>query len=140
MSTQVRPKPVITDDGRPFWDGCQRKELLLQHCKACGKYQFPPRVLCSHCWSTEIEWRESKGEGEILSFTVLHFPSTPAFSKDIPYCIALITLKEGPQMLSRVVGIELERISIGMKVEVIFEGDEFLLPYFKPQIHQQSEI
>jgi hypothetical protein len=59
---------------------------------------------------------------------------TQAFAADVPYVVALITLDEGPQLMSNVVGCPLEKVQIGMPVEVTFEDwtEEISVPKFKP--------
>ena len=48
-----------------------------------------------------------------------------------PYVVALIELKEGPRLISNVVGCAPEDVSIGMKVQVKFETEDgFMLPRF----------
>jgi uncharacterized OB-fold protein len=46
----------------------------------------------------------------------------------------LITLDEGPQLMSNVVGCPPEKVHIGMPVEVTFEDwtEEISVPKFKP--------
>ena len=52
----------------------------------------------------------------------------------MPYVVALITLDEGPQLMSNVVGCAPETVHIGMPVEVTFEDwtEEISVPKFKP--------
>jgi uncharacterized OB-fold protein len=71
--------------------------------------------------SDQVEWVTASGRGKILSFTTVYRPVTKAFAEDVPYVVALITLDEGPQMMSNVVGCPPEKVKIGMRVEVTFE-------------------
>jgi uncharacterized OB-fold protein len=59
---------------------------------------------------------------------------TQAFAADVPYVVALITLDEGPQLMSNVVGCPPEKVHIGMPVEVTFEDwtEEISVPKFTP--------
>jgi len=51
-----------------------------------------------------------------------------------PYIVADIELEEGWRMYSRLLNYEINEISIGSKVEVIFEKhNEKTLPFFQPR-------
>jgi len=40
------PAPAITEDTRPFWDACRRRELVVQRCADCGSFRHPPAPVC----------------------------------------------------------------------------------------------
>jgi len=84
--------------------------------------------------SERVEWVKASGHGTVLSFTIVYRPVTQAFAADVPYVVALITLDEGPQLMSNVVGCAPETVHIGMPVEVTFEDwtEEISVPKFKP--------
>ena len=117
----------------PFWQGCQSGELRYQHCEACGVPNFPPTEHCRQCLSAELRWERSSGLGEIYSWTVVHRPVTAEFEP--PYAPAIVTLDEGYQMLTNIVGVVPEDLAIGMRVQVQFHavGGEVTLPYFTGQ-------
>jgi uncharacterized OB-fold protein len=127
-----KPLPVINEESRPFWEGCQRHELRLQHCQACGAYQHYPRALCRACHSDKLAWETVSGEGTIYSYTVCHRPAGPAFKDDVPYVVALIDLKEGARMVSNIVTDAPDAVRIGQAVRVSFDDvtDEITLPKF----------
>jgi uncharacterized protein len=117
----------------PFWQGCREGELRYQHCAACGLANFPPTEHCRQCLSAELRWKQSNGLGEIYSWTVVHRPVTAEFEP--PYAPAIVTLDEGYQMLTNIVGVAHEDLAIGMPVQVQFhalrtEAEGFTLPYF----------
>lgn len=60
----------------------------------------------------------------------MHRPVTADF--DPPYAPAIVTLDEGYQMLTNIVGIAAEALVIGMRVRVEFHsvGPDLTLPYF----------
>src|SRR5215468_2690855 len=130
----VKPVPVPTKETKPYWDGCKKHELHIQKCAACSHYQFYPRLYCTACMSDKVEWVKASGRGKVLSFTIVHRPVTQAFAGDVPYVVALITLDEGPQLMSNVVGCPPEKVHIGMPVEVTFEDwtADISVPKFKP--------
>ena len=41
--------PVPDDLSKPFWDAVNTKKLVLQHCDACNKLQYPPQKTCQVC-------------------------------------------------------------------------------------------
>ena len=129
-----KPIPVPTRETQPYWDGCKQHELRIQQCTACGHSQFYPRLYCTACMSERVEWVKASGRGTVLSFTIVYRPVTQAFAADVPYVVALITLDEGPQLMSNVVGCAPETVHIGMPVEVTFEDwtEEISVPKFKP--------
>ena len=130
----TKPIPVPTRETQPYWEGCKQHELRIQQCAACGHSQFYPRLYCTACMSERVEWVTASGHGTVLSFTIVYRPVTPAFAADVPYVVALITLDEGPQLMSNVVGCAPETVHIGMPVEVTFEDwtEEISVPKFKP--------
>ena len=95
---------------------------------------YYPRILCTHCMSTELGWDRAAGRGTVYAFTFVHRAPTEAFRKDAPYPVAIIELEEGPRLMSNIVGAEPEDVRIGMAVEVVFEprGEGAALPLFRP--------
>ena len=68
------------------------------------------------------------------TFTIVRRPVSPAFKDDLPYVVALVTLDEGPTMMTNIVGCAPEQVAIGMPVEVTFEDwtDEISIAKFRP--------
>src|SRR5690625_1569531 len=134
MSEIKRPLPVIDNDSRTFWEGCNKGKLLIQYCSDCDQHIYYPRELCPHCMSNAIEWVESKGKGKVYSYTIAHRPAGPAFKNDVPYIVALIDLVEGVRMISNVINVDIDKVRCDMDVEVVFEkiDDEITLPLFQP--------
>jgi uncharacterized protein len=131
LQPQTGPLPHASSHlSVPFWQGCQSRELRYQRCVACGLANFPPTEHCRQCLSAELHWANSAGTGEIYSWTVVYRPVTPEFEP--PYAPAIITLDEGYQMLTNVVGVAPGDLAIGMRVRVQFHavGADVTLPYF----------
>lgn len=114
----------------PFWAGCRAGQLRYQRCAACGLANFPPSEYCRQCLSGELSWEPGSGRGEIYSWTVVHRPVTAEF--DPPYAPAIVTLDEGYQMLTNVVGVATADLKVGLRVRVEFHavGPDVTLPYF----------
>jgi uncharacterized OB-fold protein len=131
LRPQTGPVPHASSHlSGPFWQGCQVGELRYQRCEACGLANFPPTENCRQCLSAELRWKPGGGVGEIYSWTVVRRPVTPEFQP--PYAPAIVTLDEGYQMLTNVVGVAPEDLAIGMRVRVQFHavGPDVTLPYF----------
>jgi uncharacterized OB-fold protein len=131
LRPQTGPVPHASSElSLPFWQGCRAGELRYQCCESCGLSNFPPTEHCRQCLSAELRWERSGGRGEIYSWTVVHRPVTAEFEP--PYAPAIVTLDEGYQMLTNIVGVALGDLAIGMRVQVQFHtvGADVTLPYF----------
>lgn len=128
------PLPVVTEENRPFWDGCQQGKLVLQYCEQCQHYQFYPRMYCMQCDAKTLSWREVSGRGTIYSYTIIHQNKAPQFVNDTPYNVAIVQLEEGPRMLSNIVEIDAGNLRVDLPVTVVFDAvsDSISLPRFKP--------
>jgi hypothetical protein len=125
--------PFANSDTKPFWDGCLEGRLLLQRCSACGAWRHPPSPICPVCLSDAHEWVASRGRGTVYTFTVVREPRK-GWEKLVPYVLAVIVLEEGPHVLSNVVNIAPEKVTVGMPVEVTFAelDGSTKLPLFQP--------
>jgi len=66
-----------------FWEGIKEGKIYTTKCKKCGKLYFPPVGDCANCLSSDMEWVELSGEGEIETFT--HVIVKPAsFQTNLP--------------------------------------------------------
>ena len=123
----------MTQDTQFFWDGVKAHRLLIQRCRGCGTLRHPPRPMCPHCHSLEWDSIEASGRGTVYSFVIPHHPPLPWFPE--PYVVALVELEEGTRLVTNVVGVAPENVSIGMPVRVHFEAfdDGLVLPLFTPE-------
>jgi uncharacterized protein len=129
----VIPAPDPSGLSKPFWDGCQRGELLFQRCADCGAATHTPAYICSQCTSRALTWERSSGRGVVYSWTVVWRPQIPAF--EVPYAPVIVDMDEGWQMLSNLVGCAVDDVAVGLPVEVEFHAvaSGFQLPYFAPR-------
>lgn len=125
------PSPHPTVFTKPFWDACRNHELTVQACENCGHLFLPGGPVCPNCWSNELHLQRVSGLGEVFSFAIYrrtYHKAIPA-----PYVVALIELREGPRLISNIIGCSLDEVSIGMPVRVVFEAEgDFILPKFAP--------
>ena len=131
-------KPVPGAEDRFYFEGWERRQLLVQRCRACGQLRHPPRPWCPSCRDPLWDPLEVSGLGEVYSFVIPRKPS-PAAMLPFPI-VALVALTEGVRMVANLVGIEPEDVRIGLRVQLEFAetGDGFLLPLFRPQVEPTS--
>ncbi|PCI67538.1 MAG: DNA-binding protein [Piscirickettsiaceae bacterium] len=90
----------------------QKDTLALPKCIECNKFHFYPRIVCPHCGSFNLEWQILSGKGEVYSTTTIRRKPERGGN----YNVCLVTLDEGPRMMSRVDGIAAEDVEIGDKL------------------------
>ena len=134
MDVTTKPKPRVTPDNRPFWDGCREHVLKLPWCADCRAAFLPPAPVCPTCFGERLEWRAASGRGTVSTFVVVHQRWFPAFADDLPYNACQVELEEGPRLTSSLVGIANEDIEVGLAVEAVFDDvdEETTLPRFRP--------
>lgn len=130
-----RPTPVPDELTAFHWEAAARGELRVQTCQACGGRQYPPTTSCLACLSDDLGDSAVSGQGSVYSFTVVRQAFDRGFVDDIPYVVALVELAEDPtvRLLTNLVGIAPDQVTVGMAVEVSFEqvGAQSL-PVFQP--------
>ena len=126
------PLPVPTLYSQPYWDGCKVGELRYQRCQDCGAITMDPAPACSACFSTNLDWEVSTGQGEVYSWTTVWRPQTPAFT--VPYVAVIVTLDEGFWLLANLINCPVDAVHVGMRVKTTFVelSEEITLPYFEP--------
>lgn len=86
--------------------------FMLQSPRSGGKPFFYPRVAEPGTGNTDLEWIEAAGLGTVYATTQVR---TRPPQED--YNVAIIELDEGPRMLSRVEGIPVADVVIGLRVK-----------------------
>ena len=112
--------PRVSWDAVPFWDGCDREELLVERCTSCGTVNWFPRRFCVACGSDVVEWTPATGHGTIESFSHVHRPINESYADEVPYVLALVRIDEGPMFVTRIVGDDAFAATIGDDVVVRF--------------------
>jgi uncharacterized protein len=87
-------------------------KFMIQRSASTGTHVFFPRPFVPGTGETDLEWIEASGDGTVYATTV----NRRSPDKGGSFNVALIDLAEGPRMMSRVVGIAPEEVTIGMKV------------------------
>jgi len=134
MAEYTKPLPVVNDLNKPHWEGAKRHEFLIQKCGDCSHTWFPPFPTCTKCLSTNVNWVNTSGKGNVFSFIVYHQGWLPGYKEDLPYNCAIIELEEGVRFINNLVDMDNKDIKVGMPVQVTFEdiNPEVTIPHFKP--------
>ena len=93
--------PVVTEFEKPFWDGLQNKQLMIQRCPECNNVQFPPSPVCCACLSDKVQWVPCSGKAKLWSRVAFHKAYLKPYG-DTPYSVALAMLEEGPIVTGRI--------------------------------------
>ena len=133
MADYTKPLPRPDVDSKPFWDSCKAQAMALQQCASCGRFRYPPRLVCPHCLSEEARWTPVSGRGQVYLSLVMYRSYGPAWEGDVPYNLAMVELDEGVRLWSNVVGCPPEEVQIGDRVEVVYDAvtPEVTLPRFR---------
>ncbi len=120
--------PSLNPGDQPYFDACAEGKLLIKKCGDCGEVHHYPRALCPFCFSGKVDWLQTKGAGVIYTYSVTRRGGP------VPYCIAYVTLDEGPKMMTNIVDCDLDSIKVGQKVKVVFKKTEngSSVPMFTP--------
>jgi uncharacterized OB-fold protein len=127
-----KPLPVPDAASLPYWEAAKQHRLVVQHCDACGRDQYPPDLICRYCQSDRLSFRKASGRGSVYSFAVYVRSFMAGF--EAPYVLALVDLDGHPgvRMMTNIVDTPIPSISVGMPVEVTFEDrGEWAMPQFR---------
>ncbi len=103
-----------------FYKFISEKKLMAAKCRKCGNLLVPPRPMCTNCYSKDLEWTQLKGEGKLLTYTVIHV-SPKQFEGMIPYAVGIVELAEGPKLPGMIHDISPDKIKVSMKLRVDFD-------------------
>lgn len=93
--------------------------LMLQRSRSTGQCVFYPRVAAPGTGAQDLDWVEASGRGTVHATTVVRRkPPEPSYS------VALIDLAEGVRLMSEVVDIAPETVTIGMPVRARIDHGE----------------
>ncbi|MBT8171336.1 Zn-ribbon domain-containing OB-fold protein [Candidatus Bathyarchaeota archaeon] len=101
-----------------FWKELKNGSIYTTKCKQCKRINFPPVADCGICGSSEVEWIELSGDGNVVTFTKI-FAKPASFSDENPYIVVIVKLKEGVKVLAWLTGVKIEDVKFGLKVRLI---------------------
>src|ERR1700741_4584208 len=100
MRFRQMPKliPVPDSLSQPFWDAVNQRRLVLQHCTACDRLQYPPQQTFQVCNSPAgLTWQEVAGKAHIAASIVIEDGRLNRRMPDQPYNLAMVTLDADPR-------------------------------------------
>ena len=91
---------------RTFYENLEKGKITGKKCKDCGAMEFPPRLACNTCGSTNLEWAEISGKATMHSIVLpAQLSSKPEYAPLKPFAYGEIHLEEGAQFNGVVRGI-----------------------------------
>jgi uncharacterized OB-fold protein len=127
------PQPMADYEAVPWWRAVAEHRLTVQRCTACGHTRLPPAPICPECRSSDSEWQEVSGRGEVYTYTVVHRPI--AAEQQVPFVIAVVELEGGGgvRMITNIVDAVPEDLDVGLPVEVAWEdiSEDLTVPRFR---------
>jgi uncharacterized protein len=128
--------PNPDNETLPFWEGAREGRLVIRRCNTCGEAFFYPRPFCPKCWSADVGWIDASGRATLYTWSIVHVNDLPPFHERVPYVAAIVTLEEGPRMMTNVVGVDFDDLDADMALQVTFRSisDEppVTIPVFEP--------
>ena len=94
-------------------------KVMATRCKQCQALYFPPKIDCPKCMTSDVEWVELKGEGKLVSYSIVNYGPT-GFEDKAPYILGVARFDDGIQvfaLLSK--SIPQDDIKVGMKVRIV---------------------
>ena len=132
----ARPRPVVDDSNRHYWEGANEHRLVLARCNDCGAYQHPPREMCHQCQGSSFEPTEVSGLGTVYSWSVMQSGGNPGFEDQLPFAVLVVELDEQPGLftIGNLLEGKIDDLEIGLPLEVTWEqlDDEITLPQWRP--------
>lgn len=124
MSDAVLYPPMPKPDAMTefFWSGVDKHELLIQHCRACARFQHPPKPVCAGCLSDDLAPEQVSGEATLVTWTEPRKAYHPYFAAHQPYIFATVNLVEQVPLrfATNVVDCSGDDLSIDLPMRVTF--------------------
>lgn len=108
-------------DVKKFWDKLEEEELVTTECEECGHIEFPPKIICTKCYSDEMKWIDLPREGEIYTYSEMHSVGRGFEHLNPPLCFGIVELENGVRLVSHIEDVKFEDLSVGDKVKVDFK-------------------
>jgi acetyl-CoA acetyltransferase/uncharacterized OB-fold protein len=134
-----RPLPLVTRENEFFWTSGADGRLRFTECQSCKALIHPPQPVCRYCRGHQMGVRAVSGYATLIGFTVNHRFSLPGLPA--PYVVAQVAIEEDPRvrLTTNPVGCDPEQLSLGMRMEVVFEqAEDVWLPLFRPAAAQHD--
>jgi uncharacterized OB-fold protein len=121
------PSPPVGVEHEDFWAAANKGKLMIPRCGKTEKFFWYPRNISPYTLTTDVEWVEASGKGEIYTYSVMRRASPI-------YAIAYVTLEEGVTVMTNIVDCDFDSLAVGQPVELAFRDSEGgqKVPVFKP--------
>jgi len=129
-----RPAPRVTPETKAYWQALHDGRLMLSECESCGNLSHPPQGVCAFCWRGTVKPKFASGGGTLNSYSVIRQTADPSFKDSVPYVLAYVDLDEGVSLVSNVINCDIDKVSVGMKLQAVFEqlSDDTGVVLFEP--------
>lgn len=114
------PTPATTLETEPFWEAAAEGRMVLPRCNDCEHVIWYPRLFCPECGSTDVSYVDASGTGTVYSFTVVE-KGQGRWRDHSPYVLAYVELDEGPRMMTNIVGVDPDAVTVGAPVQAVYE-------------------
>ncbi|KQX95847.1 Zn-ribbon domain-containing OB-fold protein [Variovorax sp. Root473] len=118
METARAYPPRVSAFTQTFWNALGEGRWITTCCKGCGRSTFPPKPVCPHCWSPDVQWTELSTRGTLYSWTRVH--AAPAvFGAEAPYAVGIVDLSDGVRLACRLVETQGQPLRVDQPVEML---------------------
>ena len=121
-----------------WYDYLKQGKIMGTKCKRCDGHEFPPVPVCNSCSSTDVEWVEISGGGELFSFAFSGMGVYP-YTEDPVFC-GYFKLDEGTEFISWLLDVDskpaaqeelLKRMPVRVKAEIMELDENVSWPVFR---------
>lgn len=96
-----------------YYDTLGEGKLLAKKCNKCGDVTFPPTTACQECGSSDQDWLELSGHGQLLFVSHgMAPPPNPRFAEIAPYAYGHIRLEEGVFVQAIITGVSIDPVTL----------------------------
>lgn len=113
------PPRVVAVEDQPFWAAIDAGNLVLAHCTCGATYARLQACLQCNASAQSLKWVPATGQGTVRTFVVFDKPYHPYFEGRVPYVVAVVTLDEGPEILTNVIDMDVSAVAIGLPVRIV---------------------
>lgn len=123
--------------GTRFYTALRDKQKILgSPCRTCNKVFWPPRSICTFCFSELKDVVEIGPRGTVETFTLVTY-SESIHPRSAPFLYAVIKLDGADTGMAHFLDeVEIDKVHIGMRVQPVFakdrKGNILDIQYFKP--------
>ncbi|MFT4561608.1 MAG: putative OB-fold protein [Gammaproteobacteria bacterium] len=113
------PERTVAIEDKPFWDAIDAGNFALAHC-TCGACYLRSQT-CIQCRASadSLRWVPASRNGTVRTFVVFDKLYHPYFENRLPYVVGVVSLQEGPDIITNIIDCDVESLSIGQLVRIV---------------------